>query len=58
MATLGTTYYLSNRWSLTAAARAEHHFLDITVTDRVTGETAKVDSQLPLGAYLSLNVAF
>jgi len=58
ISTLGTTYYLSNRWSLTAAVRAEHHFLDITVTDRVTGETANVDSQSPLGAYVSINVAF
>lgn len=58
MGTLGTTYYLADRWSFTAAARAEHHFLDIKVVDRVTGNTGKVDSQSPLGAYLSVNVAF
>lgn len=58
MGTLGTTYYSSGRWSFTAAARAEHHFLDITVTDQVTGNTGKVESQTPLGAYLSVNVAF
>ena len=58
MSTLGTTYYTSGRWSFTAAARAEHHFLDITVTDQVTGDTGKVESQTPLGAYLSVNVAF
>jgi len=58
MTTLGTTYYTSGRWSFSAAARAEYHFLDITVTDTVTGNTGKVDSQTPLGAYLSVNVAF
>jgi len=58
MGTLGTTYYTSGRWSFTAAARAEHHFLDITVIDQVTGNTGKVESQTPLGAYLSVNVAF
>jgi len=58
MATLGTTYYLSDRWSFTAAARAEHHFLDITVTDLVSGVTGKVESQTPLGAYLSVNIGF
>ncbi len=58
MGTLGTTYYMSDRWSFTAAARAEHHFLDISVTDRVSGNTGKVDNQTPLGAYLSVNVAF
>jgi len=58
MTTLGTTYYLSDRWSFTAAARAEHHFLDITVVDQVSGATGKVESQTPLGAYLSVNVAF
>ena len=58
MTTLGTTYYLSDRWSFTAAARAEHHFLDLTVVDQVSGATGKVESQTPLGAYLSVNVAF
>mgnify|MGYP003635083861 CR=1 FL=1 len=58
MGTLGTTYYLSDRWSLTAAARAEHHFIDISVVDRNSGATGNVKSQSPLGAYLSVNVAF
>jgi len=58
MGTFGTTYYLSDRWSFTAAARAEHQFLDITVTDTVSGATGKVESQTPLGAYLSVNVGF
>ena len=58
MGTLGTTYYLSDKWSFTAAARAEHHFLDLSVVDLDSGATGKVDSQTPLGAYLSVNVAF
>lgn len=58
MGTLGTSYFLSDKWSFTAAARAEHHFLDISVTDLESGNTGKIDSQTPLGAYLSVNVAF
>ena len=56
--TVGTVYYLSDRWSLTAAARAEHHFLDITVVDQISGASGKVTNQTPLGAYLSINVTF
>lgn len=58
MGTLGTSYYFSDRWSVSAAARAEHQFLDITVVDSVTGATGKVDSQTLFGAFLSLNASF
>lgn len=56
--TVGTMYYLSDRWSVTAAARAEHHFLDISVVDQISGASGKVTNQTPLGAYLSINVTF
>lgn len=58
MGVLGTSYHFNERWSATAAARAEHHFMDITVTDRVSGMTGQVDSQSPLGGYLSVNYRF
>ena len=58
MGTLGTSYHLTPNWSATFAARLEHHFMDVLVTDRVTGATGKVDSQSPVGAYLSINYQF
>ena len=58
MATLGSSYNFSKNWSASLAARIEHHFMDVTITDRVSGNTAKVDSQSPMGAYLSLNYRF
>jgi hypothetical protein len=58
MGTLGTTYHFTPIWSVTLAARLEHHFMDIQVTDRITGATGKVDSQSPHGAYLSVNYSF
>jgi hypothetical protein len=58
MASLGTSYNFSSIWSATFAARVEHHFMDVLITDRESGNTAKVDSQSPIGAYLSLNYRF
>ncbi len=58
MATLGTSYKFSESWSASFAARVEHHFMDVLITDRISGNTAKVDSQSPLGAYISLNYRF
>lgn len=58
MASVGTSYNFSSTWSTTFAARVEHHFMDVLITDRVSGNTAKVDSQSPKGAYLSLNYRF
>ncbi len=58
MGTLGTSYNFSESWSTSFAARVEHHFMDVLVTDRVSGNTKKIDSQSPMGAYLSLNYRF
>lgn len=58
MASVGTSYNFSSTWSTTFAARVEHHFMDVLITDRVSGDTAKVESQSPKGAYLSLNYRF
>ena len=58
MGNLGTSYHFSPAWSVTFAARIEHHFMDIQITDRVSGSTANVDSQTPVGAYLSVSYGF
>lgn len=58
MGTLGTSYNFSSKWSTSFSARVEHHLMDVTITDRVTGETGTIDSQTVTGAYLSLNYRF
>lgn len=58
MGTLGSSYNFSSKWSASFAARLEHHFMDVLATDRGTGNTFKVDSQSPIGAYFSLNYKF
>ena len=58
MATLGSSYNFSEKWSTSFAARVEHHFMDVLITDSVSGATTKLDSQSPIGAYLSLNYRF
>ena len=58
MATLGSSYNFSDSWSASFSARLEHHFMDVLITDSVSGSTAQIDSQSPIGAYLSLNYRF
>ena len=58
MATLGTSYNFSEKWSTSFAARVEHHFMDVLVTDRESGATGKIDSQSPIGGFISLNYRF
>lgn len=58
MTSLGTSYHFTPAWAVSLALRLEHQFIDITVTDRVTGATGNVDSQSPHGAYLSVDYSF
>ena len=58
LSTLGTSYYFTSKWSASFTARVEHHFMDIRITDRVSGAETSIDSQTPVGAYLSLNYRF
>jgi len=58
MASLGTSYNFSASWSASFTARVEHHFMDVLITDRISGNTAKIDSQSPIGASISLNFRF
>ena len=46
------------QWSATLSTRLEHHFMGIEITERVTGDSASIDSQTVMGAYLSLNYRF
>ncbi len=58
MAAIGSSYNFSKSWSASFAARVEYHFMDVLITDRISGNTAKIDSQSPIGAFLSLNYRF
>ena len=58
MGTWGAVYDFSPKWSTTLSTRFEHHFMDIRITDQVTGNTSSIDSQTVIGAYLSLNYRF
>ena len=58
MATLGSSYNFSKSWSTSFSARVEHHFMDVLITDQVSGDTAKIDSQSPIGAFWSLSYRF
>ncbi|MBT8080625.1 MAG: hypothetical protein KJO31_18740 [Gammaproteobacteria bacterium] len=58
MGAIGTSYNFSESWSASFTARLEHQFMDILITDRVTGNTSKIDSQSIHGASFSLNYRF
>ena len=55
---LGGEYQFNPQWYATLAARLEQHFIDILVTDRISGNTRVQDNQLTHGAYLSLSYQF
>jgi len=57
-AALGTACHFSRHWSLIVAGRVEHHFIDIQVTDSVGNAMGMIDSQSPVGGYLSLNYRY
>ncbi|CAN5216251.1 hypothetical protein BH24PSE2_BH24PSE2_02760 [soil metagenome] len=58
LGTAGLRYAFSTRWAVDVAARLEHHVLDYEVRDRVSGNTAEVDSQSPLGIHFGFVYAF
>lgn len=58
MGALGTSYNFSNKWSVGFTARLEHQFLDMTMTDTVSGNTTKLDSQTAMGASIGFNYRF
>ena len=54
----GGTWYFATHWSASFTGRVEHHFMDVTITDQVSGAKTSISSQSPVGASLSLNYRF
>jgi hypothetical protein len=57
MGAIGTSYYLSDRWSISSAFRVDYSFLDMSVIDQLNDAVGRIDSQGMVGAYLSINAA-
>lgn len=55
---LGTSWYFTSQWSASFTARVEHHFMDVNITDNISGAKTSIDSQSPVGASMSLNYRF
>ena len=55
---LGVGWQFGRHWSSTLTARAEHHFIDLRITDLVSGASGTIDSLSPLGFYLSADYRF
>lgn len=49
---------LGQRWALEFALRADQHFADWTLTDRVSGRTGTVDDYLTYGGHLGVSFRF
>ncbi len=49
---------LGNRWFLEFALRADQHFADWKLTDRVSGATGAIDDYLALGGHLGIGFRF
>lgn len=54
----GLRYAFSPRWAVDVAARLEHHNMDYQVRDRVSGNTAEVDSMSPYGIHFGVSYGF
>lgn len=54
----GLSFAFASRWSFDVAARLEHHFMDYQVRDRVSGNTAEIDSQSPWGVHFGFSYDF
>ena len=53
---IGTSYRFTQTWSATFAAKMEHHFMDVRASRN--GLSNSIDSQSPLGAYISIDYRF
>jgi hypothetical protein len=54
----GVHRLLGDRWFLEFALRADQHFADWQLTDRVSGRTGAIDDYLALGGYLGIGFRF
>ena len=49
---------LGSRWSLEASVRANQHFADWKITDRVSGRSGSIDDYTTIGAQIGLGFRF
>lgn len=54
----GIEWRLGSRWFLEFALRADQHFADWKLTDRVSGRTGSIDDYLAYGGHLGLGFRF
>ncbi len=54
----GRRYRLGNRWSIELGLRAEQHFADWKLEDRVSGATRTIDDYFAYGAHLGFSIRF
>lgn len=54
----GLRRHFGQRWALEFALRADQHFADWTLTDRVSGRTGSVDDYFAYGGHLGVSVRF
>jgi hypothetical protein len=54
----GVRWNLSSRWLIEFAVRADQHFADWELTDRVSGRTGSVDDYLAVGGYIGTGFRF
>lgn len=57
-AALGTIWHVARHWSVTAAFRAENHYIDLRIPDPDGGRPLRETSETPVGAFVSLNYQF
>jgi hypothetical protein len=54
----GVRRRLGQRWALEFALRADQHFADWQLNDRVSGRTGTIDDYLTVGGHLGLSFRF
>ena len=55
---LGIGRQFGRHWSGTLTARAEHHFIDLRITDMASGASGSIDSRRVFGFHLSADYRF
>lgn len=58
LASIGFRYDFSANWRFETAALVQHHFTDYKLTDEVSGATASMGAQTPVGIYFGISYRF
>ena len=58
LASIGARYDLSQNWRIEMAALAQYHLTDYKLTDEVSGATASIGSQTPIGVTFGISYRF